>query len=96
MKVKVILSSKVLEQMEALPARIVNAIVEKVDLLPDFPFAGQAMAEYRRRSYRRLIGEDHRLIYRVDGTLHVVRVLWVQHCRISPPKAKELKQAEEQ
>lgn len=62
----------------SLAVRIVDEIETKIELLPDFPFAGPAIGHGR---YRRLsiVRFGHVVVYRVDG--ETVRIVSVCHVK---------------
>lgn len=83
-------------QLEALPAPLAFAVVERVDLLASFPDMGAPVASKSRvlaRCRQIIVSRTYRVIYEVEGENadRIVYVLAVQRCRQRLPSARELK-----
>jgi toxin ParE1/3/4 len=54
-----------------------SEIVDSVDILPDFPKAGQVVSEYNIDSVREIIYQYYRIIYKIENA--VIYILSVIH-----------------
>jgi mRNA-degrading endonuclease RelE of RelBE toxin-antitoxin system len=86
-------------KLESLPEPLAFEIVERVDLLVNFPEIGSPLQSRFRalRNCRQLIiNRWYRVIYEYDSDAETVYILAVQNCRQKLPTAGQLRSARRQ
>ena len=64
--------------------RILEGLVERTNLVAEFPEQGAAWGDPRRSDLRSIVYESYRLVYRIGGD--EVAVLSVRHTRMRPDR----------
>ncbi len=80
---KVLLTDIALENLETIPPKLIEKILEKADLLEAFPELGYAVQKQNWSGYRLLIVEDYRVIYTIDDARKLVIVHFIKHGKMN-------------
>jgi plasmid stabilization system protein ParE len=94
MPAKVLVEERVWEQLEAMRARDVRLVVDKMNQLADFPLSAPVVPIEGLENCRRAVVGDYCIFYRYIPEGNIVRILSVRHGRQMPPTLEDLAEAE--
>jgi len=90
-KVKVLWTAQALAQLEEVPSKIGHRIVERAKDLAYFPAMGSPLSFEGLEEYRQFVIASYRVIYEHQVEPGKMYILYIQHSRMRPPTARQLR-----
>ncbi len=76
---KILLTDIALGNLEPLPAKHTDKILDKTELLESFPEMGTSIQKPNWQGYRQLIVDWYRVVYKIDEKKKLITIHLIQH-----------------
>jgi len=90
-KAKVLWTAQALTQLEQVPNEVGRRIVERAKDMACFPAMGSPLPFEGLEEYRQFVVASYRVIYEHQVDPRKVYILYIQHSRMRPPMARQLR-----